>query len=270
VADPTPQAIVEAFLLRARRVQSHSLIREHPALMQKLHSGEVKLNITRNTKTGESTHRVRIEYPPEEAMESLAGRVRPLILRGEPIYYDKVFDALEELVGSERLDEEIDLAWWRNYWHEAADANLDAQAYWVATPGGKVTDRKLMYAWLYGDVVHAKSPRSPVIRDLGIDERYYAAAPVIARICDRVLYTKFMLDLLRDKGLFAVDPAVLEDEVVVPQTTVDREVRMYTAEVGAPLPDDLGRPEAFDADVWQSVDALFEDGEADPGAEDDA
>jgi hypothetical protein len=142
--------------------------------MTKFHKGEVTIMVTVNTKTGEETHRLQAEYPPEEALESLASRVRPLILSSEPIYYDKALNPLEQLVGTDTFNEEIDLAWWQDYWRHVIDASLAAQAYWVATPSGTTTDRKLMYSWLYGDVIHAKSPRSPAIRDLSIDQRYYA------------------------------------------------------------------------------------------------
>lgn len=246
---PTPQAVVEAFLLRARRVLAHSLIREQAQLMSKLQSGQFTLVVTVNKATGDESHRLQAEYPPEEALESLASRVRPLILRSEPIYYDKVLDALEVVVGADILGEEIDLPWWRNYWHSVVDANRAAQAYWVAVPSGTVTDRKLMYAWLYGDVIHAQSPRSQVIRDLAIDQRYYAAAPGIARICDRVAYTHMMFMTLIDKGVLTVAPEVLEDAVVVSTTTVDEPVKAYTAEVGAPLPVDLTDPEP---EIWKS------------------
>ena len=253
-APPTPQAVIEGFLLRTRRVMAHSLIREQAALMSKLHSGQVTIWVTVNTKTGEESHRLQNEYPPEEALESLASRVRPLILSGEPIYYAKALHALEQLVGTEALNEEIDLAWWRDYWRAVIDANLAAQAYWVATPSGTTTDRKLMYAWLYGDVIHAQSPRSPVIRDLSIDQRYYAAAPGIARICDRVIYTHIMLTGLIDKGVLTVDPDVLNEAVVVTTTSVDEEVTVRVSDIGVPVPDDLTTvgPEALDPAVWRT------------------
>ncbi|MFV8050376.1 hypothetical protein [Mycobacterium sp. 48b] len=210
--------------------------------------------MTVNTKTGEETYRKRVEYPSEEALESLASRVRPLILSGEPIYYAKALDALEELVGTDTLNEEIDPAWWRQYWAQVVDANLEAQAYWVETPNGRITDRKLMYAWLYGDVIHAKARRSPVIRDLDINQRYYAAAPGIARICDRVIFTQIMIDGLIEKGLLTVDPNVLSDDVVVTTTTVDEPVIVRVSDVGAPVPSDLTTvgPSAFDPEVWKS------------------
>lgn len=250
---PTPQAVIEGFLLRTRRVMAHSLIREQAALMFKLHKGEVTIMVTVNTKTGEETHRRQAEYPPEEALESLASRVRPLILRKEPIYYEKALNALEQLVGTEKLNEEIDLAWWHGYWRRVLDANLAAQAYWVATPSGTTTDRKLMYSWLYGDVIHANSPRSPAIRELSIDQRYYAAAPGIARICDRVIYTHIMLMGLIDKGVLTVDPEVLNGTVVVTTTSVDEAVTGRVSEVGAPVPDNLTTvgPAALDPAVWR-------------------
>lgn len=262
---PTPQAVIEGFLLRSRRVLSHSLIREQAELMSKLHTGEFTITVTVNAQTGEESHRRKCEYPDEEALESLASRVRPLILSSEPIYYRKVLDALEAVVGTDKLDEEIDLAWWHDYWHKVIDANLEAQAYWVAPPSGKTTDRKLMYAWLYGDVIHAKSPKSPVIRDLSIDQRYYAAAPGIARICDRVIYTQLMIRALIDQGLPTVDPEVLTEAVVVTTTTVDEPVKAFTAPVGALLPED---PTNLDPEVWktphQDLTELFDDADNAP------
>lgn len=251
---PTAQSIIEGFILRARRVMAHSLINEQAELMMKLNSGEITIVVSVDTKTGEESHRRQAEYPPEEALESLASRVRPLILDSEPIYYEKALNALVELVGAEALNDEIDIDWWKGYWQHAIDGNLGAQAFWVATPSGKITDRKLMYAWLYGDVIHAKSPRAGVIRDLDIDDRYHAAAPGIARICDCVIYTSIMLQGLIDKGLLTVAPEVLNDAVVVTKTTVDEPVMVRVSEPGVPIPDDLTTlgPDALDPEVWRT------------------
>ncbi|OFJ51750.1 hypothetical protein BEL07_21235 [Mycolicibacterium grossiae] len=246
--------MIEGFLLRTRRVMAHSLIREQAALITKLHKGEVTIMVEVNTKTDEESHRLQAEYPPEEALESLASRVRPLVLSSEPIYYAKMLDALEQVAGTDSLNEEIDLEWWHHYWRAVIDANLGAQAYWAATPSGDTTDRKLMHTWLDGDVIHAQSPRSSVIRDLSLDQRYYDAAPGIARICDRVIYTHLMLTALIEKGLLTVDPAVLSDPVVVTTTTVDEPVSVSVSDVGVPIPDDVTTlgPDALDPAVWRS------------------
>lgn len=231
--------------------------------MERLHKGEINVVVTVNTKTGEENYRLRAEFPDEERLESLASRVRPLILSSEPIYYDKVFDALEEVVGSEKLSTEIDLDWWRGYWREVIDANLDAQAYYVGTRNGSITDRKLMYAWLYGDVVHAMTPRSPIIRDLSIDDRFQAAAQGVARICDRVIYTAVMLKSLIDQGVLAVSRDVLTDNVVVTRTILDREVQVWTAPVDTPLPDNITAP---DPAVWKSLhEAVGEERQGEQG-----
>lgn len=74
------------------------------------------------------------------------------------------------------------------------------RSYLVGTASGQITDRKLMYAWIYGDLVHATTPRSPVIKDLSIDDRYHAAAPGIARICHLVITTHLMIVSLIDRG----------------------------------------------------------------------
>lgn len=261
---PTALSIIEGFLLRSRRIMAHSLIREQADLMARLHDGTVKISVTRNVKTGDESHRIKIEYPPEEAMESLASRVRPLILKGEPIYCLKVLNALEEAVGTEALNEEIDLDWWREEWKTIIDGSGGAQAYIVGTANGQITDRKLMYAWIYGDLVHATTPRSPVIKDLSIDDRYHAAAPGIARICHLVIRTHIMLVSLIDKGLLSVDPQVFSEKVVVSKTIVDREAKVYMAPVGEeggppPMPTDPSQD--LDPTQWQSVhQALTEAG----------
>jgi hypothetical protein len=76
-----------------------------------------------------------------------------------------------------------------------------------------------------------------------------AAAPGIARICDRVIYTQIMIKGLTEKGLLTVDPEVWNEAVVVTTTNVDQPVKAYTAEVGAPLPTDLTAP---DPAVWRT------------------
>ncbi|GAA3715873.1 hypothetical protein GCM10022238_33130 [Gordonia hankookensis] len=235
---------------------AHSLIREQAAMMSSLHGGTVKISVTRNVKTGEESHRIKIEYPPEEAMESLASRVRPLILAKEPIYCLKVLDALEQVVDTDALNEEIDLDWWREEWKNIIDGNGEAQAYIVGTASGQITDRKLTYAWIYGDLVHATTPRSLVIKDLSIDDRYHAAAPGIARICNLVITTHIMLVSLIDKGLLTIDSEVFSERVVVTKTSVDRKVEVYMAPAegeDGPPPMPADPSQELDPTQWRTV-----------------
>jgi hypothetical protein len=94
------------------------------------------VQIQLNTRTVEADHRIQMEFPPEEALESLAARLRPLILDSEDIHYSKVFDAIEDLVGADKLDEIVDVQWWRAFWSEPVDGSLAAQAYYMTTDNG--------------------------------------------------------------------------------------------------------------------------------------
>lgn len=249
-----PQSIIEGFILRARRVMAHSLLHEQAELMEKLQTGGFTLKKVTDGEPGGPTHHLKIEYPSEEAMESLASRVRPIILGSEPIYYRRVLNALEELVGTDQLNEHIDLPWWHGYWDHAVDGNLEAQAYWVSTVSGTITDRKLMYAWLYGDVVHANAKKSPAIQKLDINDRYHAAAPGIARICERVIYTSMMLGELIGKGVLTVAPEVLTDDVVVTSNAKDLPVHAFCAPLGVPIPEGIitQGPAALEGTEWIS------------------
>jgi hypothetical protein len=68
---------VQRFVLRARKVMDHSLVREHLPLLNKLAKGTFDLHVKVNRKTREGSHRLRLELPPEEAFESFAVRLRP-------------------------------------------------------------------------------------------------------------------------------------------------------------------------------------------------
>jgi hypothetical protein len=77
-------ANLEAFFVRARRVAAHSVACDDK-LINSLQSGETKFLIPSDG--GDAT--IIVEVPPEEQMESLAARVRPVILESEDTYYAK-------------------------------------------------------------------------------------------------------------------------------------------------------------------------------------
>jgi hypothetical protein len=104
-----PRVRLEKFVLRARKVLEHSLIREHIDPMNELASGTIRVRVLVNTETGESEHRIQMELPPEEAFESFAARLRPFTTRDEPIYWEVVIDALENSLSQEALAEVVDI-----------------------------------------------------------------------------------------------------------------------------------------------------------------
>ena len=76
---------VERFVLRARKVNKHSVVREHRQLMEELTSGTIWVPVLMDMRTGEAEHRVLLELPPEELFESFAARIRPFIMRKEAV-----------------------------------------------------------------------------------------------------------------------------------------------------------------------------------------
>jgi hypothetical protein len=158
----TPTERVEKFILRARKVNEHSLLRDHQTLMNELASGTVRVRVEVNMKTGAAQHKVHIELPPEEAFESFAARVRPFILRKEAVYWETVLDALESLVSAETLAEVVDIQDLRDQWSNVLQGTKVTQAFYMVTEEGKMTDVALADLWLYSDFLHTQPVQSAV------------------------------------------------------------------------------------------------------------
>lgn len=245
----TDEQRIKAFILRARRITSHSLWREQRQLMEKNRTGEMKIDVTINNKTGEEKYVGREEYPDEELLESLAARLRPLTLKGDDLHYAAVLDSIENLVPTSSFPELFEpLDEWRKMWAEVATRDNSAQAYYVVTERGSASDQDLMYAWYYGDIVHADDKEEQA-KGLGIDDRYKAAAGIVARMVQCVELTLFLVETLVEEGVLAVDTELFERKVVASQRVFETEHRIYTSETGGPV----DHMESLDPDVWQSL-----------------
>jgi hypothetical protein len=241
---------VERFFLRARRVNEHSLVRDHLTLLNQVAAGTMNLIVRVNQKTGESKHKVQIELPPEEAFESLAARLRPFTMRKETVYWETVLDALERLLSSEVLAEVMDFDSLRAYWREVTQGKKVAQAYYVMTESGQLTDVELADQWLNCDALHTQLIHSETGQQLGLDERYRAAAGVFARIGACVDYMLYLISYLQGAGMIQIDYAVFTEPVIA-KSTVDIEVKAYSAEVGStPMPTTM---DEIDLSAWRPV-----------------
>jgi hypothetical protein len=94
---------VQRFVLRARKMMAHSLVRENFDLLNDLASGTFKTTIEVNKKTGESTSMLEMTLPPEKTFESFAARLRPFTSGKESVYWAAALDALERLLSKETL-----------------------------------------------------------------------------------------------------------------------------------------------------------------------
>ncbi len=228
----------------------HSLVREHLPLLNKVARSTFNLIIEVNTKTGDRKHRFRLELPPEEAFESLAGRLRPFTMRKESVYWESVLDALEKLLSKETLAETVDIDSLRKYWSEVVDGSKVAQAYYVMTDSGQLSDVQLAELWLNSDALHTQPIHSDVGNDLGLNDRYHAAAGVYARIGACMDYTFYLIAYLSGEGLIQIDASAFTEPVLA-DTTIDIEVKAYSAPVeSTPMPTSMGE---LDLGAWHPI-----------------
>jgi hypothetical protein len=242
---------VQRFVLRARRVLAHSLVRDNMDLLNDAAHGTFHVNVEVNTKTGEGKHRFKRDLPPEEAFESLAARLRPFVMRKESVYWAVVLDSVEQLLSKETLAEVVDIPSLREYWSTVVEGSqVAAQAYYVMTESGKLSDVQLADLWLNSDSLHTQPIKSGVGNDLSITERYHAAAGVYARIGACVQYTYFWIDWLVGLGLLELDKSAFTDQVVA-DSSIDIETKAYCTPLGAaPMPTDLSE---MDLSKWKPV-----------------
>lgn len=81
--------LLERFVLRARIVQDHSLARDI-GVLRNLAREQVKVVITRNLKTGETSTELKpVDLLPAEQVESAAARVRPVFLKKDKVHYHR-------------------------------------------------------------------------------------------------------------------------------------------------------------------------------------
>lgn len=187
--------------------------------MDEIRKGTFKIHVTKNNTTGESTEILSQNFPPEEALESLAARLRPLIVESEPVYYSHVLDSIEQEVDAAdflRVSGEP-MQWWRDQWTRIVDRNSQVpQAFMLMTDGGNMTDRQIMYAWLYSDLVHADDAevRHNVV-DLNIQERFWCAAASVVRTAAQAEDTLALIRELTASNLLHLDPSIWQTPVHV-------------------------------------------------------
>lgn len=197
----TPEAALEsleAFVVRARRIEAHSLVR----------SGEVgklaEQTFTTTVETATNAMTVRLDRRPEdeEIFESLAARIRPCTI-GDPVNIRKAARSLKLLAGAaltmaqtEALDNIIN---WYDYHIEEQNAifsfeeidSLDDPAKTVSA-----SDVTLGMGWLYSDLIHANpNPKISVALEFPYNSRYQNGVVLISHLALKIIE---LLELIRE------------------------------------------------------------------------
>lgn len=176
VDDLEARDILRRFVIRARRVEAHSLVQNNSV------EKYVKPSMTINYKEGQPT-RIKYIMPDQEIFESLAARTRPCILESEPVYLEKVFRSIDMLLDGKQLTGQAKQCFdfcrkkFRDLHDKNSGESYSTQMYDKdnVPEGRPLSDLLIGEAWLYSDLVHA-DPKGDKARaaKLSYRDRYYA------------------------------------------------------------------------------------------------
>lgn len=132
-------------------------VRDHLDLLGNAAQDTITVHVEWNHVTGEAKHRLQMKLPAEEQFESFAARLRPFVMRKESVCWGMVLDALEKLMSEETLADLVDMQTLRGYWSEVVEGSqVAAQAYYVMTDSGQISDVQLADLWLNSDALHTQ------------------------------------------------------------------------------------------------------------------
>lgn len=246
-SNPSTQEILGCFVLRARRVESHSLVKSRdincyriPTItMSASEAGEIRIK--------------RHACANEEAIESLASRLRPFIVRSESIYLPKVFSAIKSQVSTDafavREAEAFNAA---ESWFAHRYKNKDSKCYGVQTistsgvPETKLlSDALLAESWIYTDTVHA-DPRGAKAeaQQAGYLERYVAASSYFCEFAAVVVSLLNIVRSLSKQGMLQIPNTAWSEPIsyLEAMESASKDVivdAVYSFPVGTEIPPDV-------------------------------
>ncbi|MGI5532558.1 hypothetical protein ACQEVX_35855 [Streptomyces syringium] len=233
--DEKHQRWLEAYVVRARRVEEHSLAADWDALV-----ALTQMRIGFRFNNGEV--RIRHELPPEEVVESAAARLRPILLNDEDCFHMKALAALGYVCRTLPQDAEWIRAA-RAEWRARVDPSTREEAgYWVmvtdtATGASHDLDaHRLAMAWIYGDVVHHDPLRREEGDAFGLLDRFRAAVPLVAWAMVGTIELLNYIRALHQAGLLQLRQEVFDERVALKSTLWEQTAEVFFAPVGAESP----------------------------------
>lgn len=249
--DPLPEHVLtthrqrlEAFMVRARRIEAHSLLSDRDQFVKwvscsgRIH--EAGWDTPEGRVVDERT--MTVDLPSEETFESLATRVRPLMLQNEQAHHGKVFGSLKAFVRDdpERRQQADDL---RDAWRQIKQPDapiLMAIVSGLERPNEPASYVDVADAWLYSDLVHCDQQWLERAGGIPLRHRYLAGVLVYGQAA---LHAVATLNLIRqwqtagvlDLGSTAADEPVTVD---VPLVLPVHQMNIYQAESQDDVGDD--------------------------------
>ena len=235
---------LQKFALRARRIAAHSLAADRERLTE---TANLKMAVQIRL---DDRVELRRELPDEETFESLAARLRPVLINSESVHYQKVLTALETTLEQPAQDtddlaairtevQRLRVAWSR---HDESKPTLHRYAVQRAKVDGtestpQVSDSQLALAWLYGDLVHVDVKGEKFDGTLlPIKERYAAAVSYFSGVALLCAWTFDVITDLAHRGLLKLGSDVMDIPVVVGSNELVETGVAYIAPVGTAMP----------------------------------
>jgi hypothetical protein len=238
------RGIVNRFVIRARRVASHSLFDDRDKLRS---YARVEFKATMSSE-GQLLG-LRTPVPKEEELESLAARVRPLLLKRDTVFMPSAIRSVQyfaRLSSNEAVYEMLERVRAEALKH-VEPSGLGGFSVQIQRAFGEdmveMTDFDLADSWLNGDVVHANPNGMSSPAEFDIDERFRAAVGVYTRTAIQAATVLEHVKRLRVGGVDVCSTGSLEEPVVA--TVIDGHMnhfkdgtvgRVFVAPVGTPSP----------------------------------
>lgn len=243
VDDLEARDILRRFVIRARRVEAHSLVQNNSV------EKYVKPSMTISYKEGQPT-RIKYIMPDQEIFESLAARTRPCILESEPVYLEKVFRSIDMLLDGKQLTGQAKQCFdfCRKKFRDLHDKN-NGESYSIQmydkdnVPEGRpLSDLLIGEAWLYSDLVHA-DPKGDKARaaKLSYRDRYYAGTSFFSMLTIVIINMLNLITAINKQFQLNIDKKAWKEQVVA--SAEDSEVATEKMVV---LPPNTRVPEGID------------------------
>lgn len=243
IDDIEARDILRRFVIRARRVEAHSLVQNRAV------EKYAEPSMTIDYKEGQPT-RIKRAMPDQEIFESLAARTRPCILGSEPVYLDKVFRSIDMLLGERQLTGHVKQyldscrKTFQNLHDKDKGTSYSIQTYNAdnVPEGEPLSDLLIGEAWLYSDLVHAdpKDDKAKALK-LSYRDRYYAGTSFFSVLAIVIFNMLNLVTFINSQYHLGIDEEAWKEQVVASEE--DSEI---AAERMVVLPYDAKVPEGID------------------------
>lgn len=218
--DVAPQEVLERFVVRARRVQAHSLVQDGSVEKYAKTQMTVSFSLTTRAVTIKD-----VVVPDEEVFESLTTRLRPFIVQSEPIYLPNVFSAIRSFVPDDALgekDEDLEKALVsaeQRFEHRFRGRDVETYAVQLLDEEGNpkseyVSDATMADSWLYTDTVHADPHgKKAEGKKFGYRARYRAASPFFCELAILIVSMLNIVKALVEKGYLSIPDTAWSEAV---------------------------------------------------------